>query len=133
MIRSKLTQLFIATAFSMPAVSFVAVQQASANSNNYGAIAYSTATGSHGYSYDYATPQAAKNAALRYCENYSGTGDCESLVVFKNACGALAQTPDNSAGSGWGVDRSTAESFALQSCSQFGPNCRITRWVCTTR
>ncbi len=133
MIRSKLTQALMVTAFSMPAVSLVAVQPASANGNNYGAIAYSSATGSHGYSYDYSTAQAAQNAALRYCENYSGTGDCKSLVVFKNACGALAQTPDNSAGSGWGVDRPTAESFALQSCSQFGPNCRITRWVCTSR
>lgn len=133
MIRSKLTQALMVTAFSMPAVSFVAVQPASANGNNYGAIAYSSATGSHGYSYDYSTAQAAQNAALRYCENYSGTGDCTSLVVFKDACGALAQTPNNSAGSGWGVDRSTAEYYALQSCSQYGPSCRITRWVCTSR
>lgn len=133
MIRSKLTQVLMVTAFSMPAVSLIAVQPASANGNNYGAIAYSSATGSHGYSLDYSTGQAAKNAALRYCENYSGTGDCQSLVVFKNGCGALAQTPNNSAGSGWGGNRSTAESFALQSCSQFGPNCKITRWVCTSR
>lgn len=133
MLRSKLTQVLMVTAFSMPAVSIISAQPAAANQNYYGAIAYSTATGSHGYSYDYSTAQAAQNAALRYCENYSGTGDCKSLVVFKNACGALAQTPNNSAGSGWGVDRPTAESFALESCSQFGPHCKITRWVCTTR
>lgn len=102
MIHSKLAQVLMVTAFSMPTVSLMAVQPASANGNNYGAIAYSSATGSHGYSYDYSTAQAAQNAALRYCENYSGTGDCKSLVVFQNACGALAQTPDNSAGSGWG-------------------------------
>lgn len=133
MFRSKLSQLLIATAFSIPSVGIMAIQQASANADNFGAIAYSSATGSHGYSYDYATSQAASNAALRACENYSGTGDCKSLVVFRNACGALAQASNNAAGSGWGVDRPTAESYALQSCNQYGPNCKIIRWSCTSR
>jgi len=133
MFRSKMSRLLLAISITVPSVGLVPAQQALANADNFGAIAYSSATGSYGYSYDYAMSQAATNAALRYCENYSGTGDCQSLVVFKNGCGALAQASDNSAGSGWGVDRPTAESYALQSCRQYGPNCKIIRWVCTSR
>lgn len=130
---SKLSQLLLAISISLPSVGLGPTQPALANTDNFGAIAYSSATGSHGYSYDYSTSQAATNAALRYCENYSGTGDCQSLVVFKNGCGALAQASDNSAGSGWGIDRPAAESYALQSCRQYGPSCKIIRWVCTSR
>jgi hypothetical protein len=132
MLRSKMSQLLVATVFSAPTVGWVATLPALAN-DYYGAIAYSRSTGSHGYSYDYATSQAAELAALRGCESYSGTGDCQSLVVFQNACGALAQAANNAAGSGWGVDRTTAERYALESCSEVGSSCRVVRWVCTSR
>lgn len=132
MFRSKISQLLIATVFSVPAVGLGAAQQALANTY-YGAIAYSSSTGSHGYSHDYTTPQDATNEALRWCGQYSKAGDCKSLVVFKNGCGALAQAPDYAAGSGWGPDRGTAEAYALRSCEKYGSNCKIIRWVCTSR
>ncbi len=132
MFRSKISQVLIATMFSVPAVGLVGTQNALANAN-YGAMAYSVSTGSHGYSYDYATPQQATNVAIRFCEQYAQAGDCKSLVVFKNGCGALARASDYSAGSGWGANRAAAESYALQSCQRYGPNCKVIRWVCTSR
>lgn len=132
MFRSKVSQVLIATMFTVPTVGLVGTQNALANIY-YGAMAYSVSTGSHGYSYDYATPQQATNVAIQFCEKYAKTGDCKSLVVFKNSCGAIAQASDYSAGSGWGANRAIAESYALQSCRRYGPNCEVISWVCTRR
>lgn len=101
-----------------------------AHADNYGAIAYSQAVSAHGYSYNYASQLAAENRALNECERHSGMGDCKILVWFKNGCGALAEGAGGY-GSGWGANRRLAERYALQSCSQYAYNCRITRWVCT--
>ncbi len=101
--------------------------------NYFGAIAYSAATGSHGYSFDYGSKEAAERAAVNACEQFAASGDCAPLVWFKNACGALAVANNGAAGSGWGSDRTLAERYALESCSDVGGGCRIVRWVCTTR
>jgi len=98
----------------------------------YGAIAYSPRTGSYGYSYDHYTQREAENAAHKACENYARSGDCEALVWFKNACGALA-VGDSGYGSGWGTDRYTAESYAINSCSKYSGNCKVIHWNCTTQ
>lgn len=132
MFNSKFSQLAIAALASLPIAFSIASQKAQAQ-DYYGAIAYSASTGGHGFSYDYANRAAAETKALRECENYSGGGDCTVLIWFQNACGALATAPSGAYGSGWGYDRSTAEQYALDTCGQYGRNCRITRWVCTTR
>ncbi len=121
----------VATALTLPVIS-LSTQSALA-SDNFGAIAYSSYTGSHGYSYNYATRQAAEIRALRECESYAGSGDCQVFVWFQNGCGALAKATDGAAGSGWGVDRGTAEYHALESCRQYGRDCKIIRWACTNR
>lgn len=99
--------------------------------NYYGAIAYSEQTGSHGYSYDYSSQRGAESSAVGECERYSKSGDCQVLIWFRNACGALATASNGAYGSGWGVNRGVAEQYALQSCGSSG--CRVIRWVCTTR
>lgn len=66
----------------------------------FGAISFSQSTRANGYSYDYKTKEAAQRAANIQCESYSGTGDCKSVIWFKNACGALATDPNGAYGSG---------------------------------
>lgn len=125
MFRKGLTMLSLMIALMILMFSF-----STAQADNFGAIAYSPAASSHGYSYNYATQWAAENRALQECERYSGMGDCRIIVWFKNGCGALAEG-NGGYGSGWGATRALAERNALQSCSQYAYNCRITRWVCT--
>ena len=81
-----------------------------------GAIAYSSATGAHGYSYDYDTRDGAEQRALNECAGYGG--GCEAALWFRNACGALAVGADGW-GTGWDINRSGAESNAIAKCSQF--------------
>lgn len=96
----------------------------------YGAIAYSTSTGAHGYSYDYGSQYDAEQRALNECYQYGG--GCQVATWFRNACGALAVGP-NGWGADWHTSRSGAESKAIARCSQYSYGCSIIRWVCTTR
>jgi hypothetical protein len=112
------SKLAIATAVTIPLLASTS-QKVLAN-DYYGAIARSQSTGSHGYSYDYATRNAAETRALRECESYSGTGDCQVLVWFSNGCGALAEANNGAAGSGWGTDVDLAEYYAMESCQEYG-------------
>lgn len=96
----------------------------------YGAIAYSTSTGAHGYSYDYDSRYDAEQRALNECYQYGG--GCQVAIWFRNACGALAVGP-NGWGADWHANRSGAESKAIARCSQYSYGCSIVRWVCTTR
>lgn len=125
-------KLAAVAALGMPVLAFAHLPEARAQTY-YGAITYSEATGTHGFSYDYSSRAGAESRAVNECENVSGRGDCFVLVWFRNACGALAESYDGAYGSGWGGDRAIAEQYALQSCSQYGRGCSITRWVCTTR
>jgi serine/threonine-protein kinase len=97
--------------------------------NRYGAIAYSAATGAHGWAHDYGSKDTAEAAAIANCRLQAN--DCSVPVSFRNGCGALAVGSTNF-GSGWGADRKTAERFALRLCGQRSRNCRIVRQVCTT-
>lgn len=99
----------------------------------YGSIAYSRSTQVHGYSYDYTSQAEADWAAIQECQARSGTGDCQVVISFRNACGALAKAPNGAYGSGWGTDRTLAETYAVQSCSQYAGGCQVIRWVCTSR
>jgi len=133
MYKFKVSQLAIATIFSLPTVLMFATPKALAQ-NYYGAIAYSQSADSHGYSYDYYSQGEAEARALQECNSYSGGSyDCVVTIWFRNACGALATTPDGAYGSAWGVNETVAERNALETCSQYGQGCSVTRWVCTSR
>lgn len=131
-LKSKWGQWAIATALGVPAAMAVGATQALAV-DYYGAIAYSEATGSHGYSYDYTSQPAAENRAVQECEAYARSGDCQVLLWFRNACGALATAPNGAYGTGWGINRSIAEGYAVETCSAYGQGCVPIRWVCTSR
>ena len=98
--------------------------------NRFGAIAYSASTGAQGWAYDYATREAAESAAVANCQQHAG--DCAVPIWFQNACGALAVGPTGW-GSGWGVTRALAETYALQVCGQNSQSCNVQRWVCTSK
>jgi hypothetical protein len=113
---------------AIAAASLVAVADpANADAYNYwGAIAVSFPTGNTGASWDYSSEGAADARALNEC----GVADCQVLVRFVNACGAVAQATDASWSSGWGSSLSIAESYALSTAT--GSGARIVRWACTT-
>jgi serine/threonine-protein kinase len=96
--------------------------------DNWGALAYSTATGRYGFAYDYPTQSQAINAAVERCN----TRDCRAVVWFVNSCGAFAKG-DGAYGWGIGDSRAIAESKALAECRKRGGGCRVIQWACTSR
>lgn len=96
--------------------------------NNFGAIAFSQASGSVGYSYDYASGDDAARSAVNSCGQ-----DCGVVVSFGNACGALAVGSDQGYGSGWAGTQNDAENIAMNNCSANTSSCRVVRWVCTSK
>ncbi len=100
--------------------------------DSFGAIAYSSQTTAYGITADRSSPGAAEQRAIFLCELESQSGDCRSLLVFKNACGAVAANQDGSVGTGWGVNPSLAGGYAIESCeSNFGKACVVLDTVCT--
>lgn len=130
MLKTKLQQVAIAATTAIPSMALGATP---ALADYYGAIAYSRSTQGHGYSYDYRDQASAETWALQECARASGGRDCQVVISFRNACGALAKSPRGSYGSGWGNNRTLAEGYAVQSCSQHDRGCQVLRWVCTTR
>lgn len=109
---------------------YVSPSDASAE-DQYGAIAFSTTTLAHGYSYDYANQAAAERKAVSECEKQSGSDDCKVVIWFKNACGMLA-VGDKGYGAGWGTSMETAVLQTFDNCLKWTDNCRVVRWVCTS-
>jgi serine/threonine-protein kinase len=99
--------------------------------DRFGAIAYSPTTGAWGSSYDHPTRVDAERAAYNDCRKRAE--DCQIPLHFKNACGALAVGGDGGWGTGWGTDRSIAESWAIKICGKHARDCAVLHWVCTTR
>lgn len=100
--------------------------------SNFGAIAFSQATGAQGYSFDYKSRAQAEQRALTECYNYGGS-NCRITTWFRDACGALAVGNGNAWGASWGNNRRQAEQKALNLCYNEANGCRIVRWVCVSR
>ena len=95
----------------------------------WGAIAYSTATGSYGFSYDQETQADAINIAVENC-----TGDdCKAVVWFHNSCGAFAKGTQGAYGWGIDTDRDEAKEKAMAACRTRGAQCHIVQSVCTSQ
>ena len=78
---TKLSVLSTVTIFVLSAVTMLLVSFGTAQADNFGAIAYSRAAGTHGYSYNYATQWAAENAP---CRNAS---DTQAQETARSWCG----------------------------------------------
>ena len=110
----------------------VVVSARGALADNYGAIAYSSSTGSVAWSYDFHSRGGAENDALQRCARMAR--DCEVAIWFVNSCGALAVGSNGATGHAWATNRSAAEANALGYCrGSGGQSCSVTAWTCTTR
>lgn len=93
----------------------------------WGAIAVSAETGRVGYSKGLNSAIEAERAAVGLCR----ARDCQAVMNFTNACGAVAQAADTSWGMGRDRSSAGAQNRALISCSQYGTRCRVVGWVCS--
>jgi Domain of unknown function (DUF4189) len=73
------------------------------------------------------SPTTGKVGSIGLCN----ARDCQAVVNFTNACGAVAQAFNTSWGAGWDHNSTGAQNRALISCSQYGPGCRVIGWICT--
>ena len=89
----------------------------------WGAIAYSSKTGSYGYAVDLKTKRDAETEAFRQCGS-----NCDLIRTFRDACGAVAAKP-NRASSDTGASREIAEMKVLKKC---GSDCAVKVWACTS-
>lgn len=126
----KLTGTLLARAAAVVAISSAAITvaggQANAQVTYYGAIAISQQTGVAAYANDQSSEAAAKAAAVKSC----GAADCEAVVTFANACGAVTNAPDHSWAWANGPTRAAAESTALGLSSK---GALVITWACTSR
>jgi len=93
------------------------------NRQLWGAIAFSTKTGSFGYAVDQKTKRDAETAAYRQCGS-----NCDLIRTFRDACAAVAAKPTRTS-SDTGASREIAEMKAMKKC---GGDCAIKVWACTT-
>jgi serine/threonine-protein kinase len=96
----------------------------------FGAIAFSNRTKAHGWAKDFPSRAAAEKAAIASCAKHAD--DCQAVLWFKNACGALATGPKGS-GWAWAEDQLHADNAARHACEQHSPACTVKRRVCTTK
>jgi Domain of unknown function (DUF4189) len=99
-----------------------------ASALGWGAIAISSTTGKVGYSKGLNSALEAERTAVGLCK----ARDCRAVVNFTKACGAVAQSTQNTSW-GWGWDPSStgAQNKALISCTQHGAGCRVAGWICS--
>ncbi|NJM27544.1 MAG: DUF4189 domain-containing protein [Pseudanabaena sp. RU_4_16] len=129
MIRQLCRHLVLAGMMAVPMLAVGAV--AASAQDSYGSIAWSRSTQSKGYAWNYRNRAQAEQRAIAECRSVSGSGDCRALIWFKNACGSIAESSDDAAGTGWGTTEALAERYALESCSSVGQGCSITRTICS--
>ncbi|HXZ54166.1 MAG TPA: DUF4189 domain-containing protein [Burkholderiales bacterium] len=108
------------------ALLIVALDAAAARRGNrqlWGAIAYSTKTGSYGYAIDRKTKRDAEMEAYRQCG-----ANCDLIRHFRDACAAVASKPTRTS-SDTGASREIAEMKAMKKC---GSDCAVKVWACTS-
>jgi hypothetical protein len=93
------------------------------------AISYSPSTGAYGYSYNQPDQNSAWEVAFQECNQYAV--DCDTVLTFENACGALAVGEDLGWGTAWSTDFQTAENDALDACQQSSNGCQIMALFCS--
>ena len=91
----------------------------------YGAIAYSSKTGSFGYAVDQRTKRDAETEAFRECGP-----ECDIIKAFRDTCGAVANKGRQFS---WdtGSSREIAEMKARKKCG--GEACKVLVWACTSQ
>ena len=120
----------IRTALTAGAV--VAVGATAASAETFGAFAFSPDTGAWGSSYNHQSRASAEGRALSECRQRAG--DCRSILWFRDACGAIATSPNGGWGSGWGGSIILAEREAINSCVSYGnEGCSVLTTQCSSQ
>lgn len=94
----------------------------------FGAFAYSTKERKHGWANNYPSRKAAEQAALEQCRK--DAADCQSILWFRNACGALVTGPEAVAAD-WAENQNAAVNKALKTCAAKSTSCALTQSFCT--
>jgi hypothetical protein len=108
-------------ALALAAFSFV---PASVAAEVWGSVAYSPDTRSFGYSDGFDDQSEAESRALEACMEQGGP-NCQTAVLFSNACGAVMAGPD-----GWGHawdenGEEAAQARAYEACSENSVDCTL--------
>ena len=117
---------FLAALLVLVALLIVALDAAGARPGNrqlWGAIAYSTKSGSYGYAIDRKTKRDAEMDAFRQCG-----ANCDLIRPFRDSCAAVAAKPTRTSSS-TGASREIAEMQAMKKC---GSDCAVKVWACTS-
>lgn len=120
-------------ALAVTAVSWgLAMPVTAQNGEQFAAIAYSISTHAVGYAYDARSQEEAEAAAMARCGEHAD--DCESRNWSRNACSALAITPqgDGGWGAAWGDTYTQAAQGAYDTCREFNDGCQVYAWVCSS-
>ena len=112
--------VFIAFAFPSAALS----------ADLFGAIAWSPQSKVYGWANDFSSRAAAEKAAVNHCAKRAK--DCQAVLWFKSACGALAVGPKGDAGWAWAENQPQADRSALQACSKHSKACTVKQRLCTS-
>ena len=114
------------TALALLALVLFASPAAAQNAGKWGAIAFGAPERKTGTAVDYASADAARQAALENCG-----GQCPRSIVFLRSCAAVAQNPAGA--TGWASNRWRGRSMsrAMTVCGRGGPGCSVTAWACT--
>ncbi|MBF6331042.1 DUF4189 domain-containing protein [Nocardia transvalensis] len=105
---------------SVPAaagLTVVSAGPASAADDLYGALSVSPSTGTVAYAVNHNSWATADAGANVKC----GVYDCEVVVHFANACGAVAQGADRRFGGAWAPTKVEAERAAVESLGLSAP------------
>lgn len=98
---------------------------AASAADNYGAFAFSQNTGASGWAKNFTSQAEAESAAMGYCRDTKGAGDCKVAYSFVNSCAALAVGGDNGWGADWGVNKQAAQNKAMNTCSGYSYDCKV--------
>lgn len=106
-------------------VALLSVNPAHAEQNEYGSIAYSESTAIATVGFAGSIGDAAL-AAAEQCRAQSGAQDCAAYLWFYQGYGALARSSNGHFGTGWGTDAQWADTYAIQTCQEYGgDNCQV--------
>ena len=94
----------------------------------FGAFAYSAKERKHGWANNFPSRKEAEKAALDQCRK--DAADCQSILWFRNACGALVTGPATYAAD-WAENQNAAVNKALKSCATRSTSCALTQSFCT--
>ena len=107
----KIIQLFVSESATLKQAH--KSQKTDSINESFSAISFSESTGKYGGSWNYRSFEEAQSRAMHEC----GVIDCESVLVFQNSFGALAQS-DDTWGGGSANTQAQAEQMAIQSCKK---------------